>query len=117
MNRCFLTSDCHGQFWHIRDFCYKNKTTLEDYLLILGDVGLNYHLNPQIDSLNKKYVSTLPITLLCIHGNHEERAYNISTYKRIFISEIEAYGYVEKEYPNIIFIEDGVFFLAPRTDG
>jgi len=47
----------------------------------------------------------LPITLFCIHGNHEERPYEIDTYE-----EMEWHGgmvYVEEEYPSLLFARDG----------
>lgn len=48
------------------------------------------------------------MTLFCIHGNHEERPYEIDTYE-----EIEWHGgiaYVESFYPNLIFAKDGEIY-------
>ncbi len=106
----YITGDCHGQFDHILDFCQKQNTTLDDVLIILGDVGLNYYgENNYKDIAAKKFVSHLPITLFCIRGNHEFRptalqdAY-ISTY---------FHGRVirENKYPNIIYALDGVEYI------
>ena len=113
MNRVFCTADTHGQFKRIKQFCYSKQTTLNDIILVLGDVGLNYHCN-EYDIPNKKFLSKLPVTILCIHGNHEERAYNLPSYKKVFVPFINAYGYKEEEYPNIIFIEDGIFYLKEK---
>ena len=47
----------------------------------------------------------MPITLFCIHGNHEERPYNIAGYKsKVFNNGIV---YYEEKYPNILFAKDG----------
>lgn len=44
----------------------------EDVLLILGDAGINYWLN-QRDRDFENELSDIPITLFCVHGNHEAR--------------------------------------------
>lgn len=52
-------------------------------------------------------IAALPITLFCIHGNHEQRPYTISSYQ-----EKEWHNgivYVE-EYPNILFAKDREIF-------
>lgn len=100
----YITGDTHRDFTNIEEFCYANQTTIDDTIIILGDVGLNYYLDGS-DNREKKRVSKLPITLFCIRGNHEERAENINTY-----TTTEYFGgecYVEKQYPNIIFAKDG----------
>lgn len=103
-NMIYITGDKHGNFSSIKDFCKNFNTTINDILIILGDVGLNYFLDER-DSIQKKNLSTLPITFLCVHGNHEERPENISTYKtKKFNGGIV---YYEEEYPNILFAKDG----------
>ena len=47
-------------------------TSKEDILIVLGDVGLNYY-GGRCDRIRKMLVEALPITMLCIHGNHEQR--------------------------------------------
>lgn len=103
----YITGDTHGDFEHIVDFCDYSLTTKEDILIILGDSGINYFLNDS-DYQLKEQLSELPITLFCIHGNHEERPFMISTYE-----EDEWHGgivYVESEFPNIIFAKDGEIY-------
>lgn len=73
----------------------------------MGDVGVNYYLDANDDQL-KEELSQLPITFFCIHGNHEERPYNISTYE-----EKQWRGglvFYEEEYPNLLFAEDGEIY-------
>ena len=73
-------------------------------MIILGDAGINYYLDSK-DYTLKNHLKELPITLFCIHGNHEERPYNIAGYKsKVFNGGI---GYYEENYPNILFAKDG----------
>ena len=100
----YITGDTHRDFENIAEFCYSHNTTVDDVIIILGDVGLNYYLDGS-DNKVKKKVSKLPITLFCIRGNHEERAENINTYTSTTFFGGECL--VEKQYPNIIFAKDG----------
>lgn len=100
----YITGDCHGNFRKIEYFINLYHTSVEDIMIILGDVGLNYYLGRK-DNKNKANISKLPITLFCIHGNHEARPSTIDTYK-----EKEWHGgvvYFEEEFPNILFAKDG----------
>lgn len=103
----YITGDVHGQWDRLADFCSKMNTTKEDVLIILGDVGVNYFGGSR-DVLSKKYLSSLDITLFCIHGNHEIRFQNLPGYKPI--SFCGATAYVESQYPNIIFAKDGQIY-------
>lgn len=103
----FRTGDTHGDFERIVDFCESMNTTKEDILIVLGDAGINYYLSG-IDELLKRFLDKLPITIFCIHGNHEQRPYEIGTYE-----EMEWHGgivYVEKEHPSILFAKDGEIY-------
>ena len=41
----YITGDKHADFREVLYFCYVNKTTLDDILIVLGDAGINYHAN------------------------------------------------------------------------
>ena len=100
----YLTGDTHGRFDRIAAFCDKMQTSRDDILIILGDVGVNFYLGA-LDAQRKKRLAKLPITLLCIHGNHERRPESIP-----FYMEQEWRGgtvYSEERYPNILFAKDG----------
>ena len=114
MSRVFITGDTHGEFSRIRKFVENNNTTLEDILIILGDAGINYYLGEK-DIKLKKELSQLPITLFCIHGNHEARPTNIESYKEVLF--LDGIVYQEEAYPNLLFAKDGeVFnFLGHKT--
>lgn len=100
----YITGDKHANFKEIFDFCYTNKTTLNDVLIILGDAGINYYAS-ELDYILKDSLLQYPITFFCIHGNHEERPENIKSYKtKRFHNGIV---YYEENYPNILFAKDG----------
>lgn len=103
----YLTGDCHGQFRKLHVFCEKHKTTKADTMILLGDVGVNFSMDER-DERRKGFLASLPITCLCIHGNHEERPYNMPSYRLK-----EWHGglvYYEPEYPNLLFAKDGEIY-------
>ena len=109
----YLTGDTHGRFERITCFCRDNHTTLGDVLIILGDAGVNYYLDHRDEKL-KRYIDTMPITLLCIHGNHEARPTAALGYE-----PVECFGgtvMAQREYPNLLFALDGeVYELGGRS--
>ena len=70
----YITGDTHASFFRIELFCNKYNTSKEDILIILGDSGINFDSGFKAELL-KDQLDYLPITLFCIHGNHEERPY------------------------------------------
>lgn len=102
----YITGDTHRDFGRLVFFEYEYETTKDDILIILGDVGINYYGNE--DKRVKQVLSDFSMTLFCIHGNHEQRPENISTYKeKKFNGGIV---YYEEEYPNILFAKDGEIY-------
>ena len=100
----FITGDKHGDYRDIFDFCDRFDTTTDDIMIVLGDAGINYFLDGR-NFLLKESLQNLPITLFCVHGNHEERPENIASYR-----QEEFHGglvYYEEMYPNILFAKDG----------
>ena len=108
-----LTGDTHREFERIFEFCEEYDLTRDDVLVILGDAGINYCLDESDEAL-KRELSRLEVTLLCVHGNHEERPSEILSY-----GEVEWHGglvYAEPEYPNLLFAKDGeIYDLEGRT--
>lgn len=103
----YITGDKHADFREVFYFCYANKTTLDDILIVLGDAGINYYASDK-DYMLKDSLLQYPITFFCIHGNHEERPENIKTYKtKKFHNGIV---YYEEDYPNILFAKDGEIY-------
>ena len=103
----YITGDTHGRFERIENFCQMNSTSKDDIMIILGDAGINFS-GPMYDSVKKKLLEELPITIFSIHGNHEQRPYTIDGYE-----EKQWHGgtvYVEEEYPSLLFAKDGEIF-------
>lgn len=100
----YITGDTHGNFKRIKEFCHKYNTTKNDYLIILGDSGINFFQDKKA-ILIKEFISKLPITLLCVYGNHEKRVEHIPSYKssQLFNNTV----YYEENFPNIYFTKDG----------
>lgn len=75
----YITGDTHGRFERIEAFFRRFQTSYDDILIILGDAGINFS-GARYDSLKKRLLESLPITIFAIHGNHEQRpsnAYNM----------------------------------------
>ena len=109
----YITGDTHSDFHRVNALCCKQDTSIEDIIIILGDASINYD-GPELDVFLKKELSQLPITLFCIHGNHEQRPETIPTY----VEKTWNGGtvYVEPQFPNLLFAKDGeVFTLGGRT--
>lgn len=103
----FITGDKHRNFAAVKKFCKAAGTRRKDVLIILGDAGFNYYGDERDDKL-KKEVSSLNITLFCIHGNKENRPQNVGTYGiRSFCG---GRVYYEPKYPNIYFAIDGEIY-------
>lgn len=103
----YLTGDIHGDPTQVELFCSKMQLTENDTIVMLGDVGVNYYGGKR-DRLPKRILSSLPVTFLCIHGNHEIRPQNIPEYRptvwnggRVLVDEAN---------PNILFAEDGEIY-------
>jgi 3-oxoacid CoA-transferase subunit A len=75
---------------------------------------LNYYLDGDgpacnsYDIANKETAEDADCTLFCIHGNHEERPYNVPGYhEALFHGGIV---YVQDDYPDILFAKDGEIY-------
>lgn len=106
MGRIFIKGDCHGSFRFLPYFCENYQTTVEDTLIILGDAGINFYLDNR-DKQLKEFIAKQPVTLFCVHGNHEERPENIKTYKAAYYEKYSCNCWYEEEYPNILFPFNG----------
>lgn len=103
----YITGDTHSEFSRFESFCEEVQPTTEDIMIVLGDAGLNYYNGPQ-DYIKKDYAAQFPLTFFCIHGNHEMRPADISTYKtKEFRGGTVWY---EEGYPNLLFAKDGEIY-------
>ena len=108
----FLLFSICASYCTLSTFCMRFQPTKNDTIIILGDVGANYFGNER-DAQFKAEFAKLEPTIFCIHGNHEIRPWNISTYKTK-----EWHGgivWYEEEYPNILFAKDGEIYDIEGT--
>lgn len=102
----YITGDTHGEFYQIDDFCRNHKTTKEDVIIILGDAGINYYgENSERDKSLKGFISTIPITLFCIRGNHEFRPTQLQN------------AYITRFFDNNVIKENGFDNIVYAMDG
>lgn len=107
----FITGDTHGDFKRLAKFAQKMNTTKDDVMIVLGDAGLNYFVTDTDSKYSikiKEDVANIPLTFFCIHGNHEERPYNVKGYEvsQFFGADV----WVNPNYPNQIFAKDGEIY-------
>jgi 3-oxoacid CoA-transferase subunit A len=107
----YLTGDTHRDFARVETFCKKADTTKDDTLIILGDAGINY-FGGEKDRAVKRLLAELPITLFCVHGNHEQRPENLGYGETLWNGGVV---YTEPEFPSLLFAKDGeVYELAGK---
>ena len=109
----YITGDIHGNPEFLIYRAKQLGLTKDDIIVILGDVGANYYLNKRDTRMKETMSKYIEATILCIHGNHEERPWNVDGY----MLEIWNGGLVYKQpqYPKLLFARDGeVFNLAGK---
>ena len=99
----YLTGDTHRDFKLVAAFCEKVSSTKEDTMIILGDSGINYYGGAK-DHWFKQQLAKLPITLFCIHGNHEQRPETLGYAEKAWHGGAV---YWEAAFPNLLFAKDG----------
>lgn len=68
----YVTGDCHGMFDKIYFFADRMKLTEQDYVIVLGDMGLFWRHDKQDANSNIKYFEEhYNFNLYFIDGNHE----------------------------------------------
>lgn len=117
-----MTGDIHGdpaRLWSIEIFCNNHKTTTDDWLICLGDVGLNYYGAKSKEEISlKNEAAKLPIKMFCIHGNHERRPIKEDGYKEIEVTEGAIQGPIlwDSRYPNQYFAIDGAVYKIQTSE-
>lgn len=103
----WITGDKHGDFTSVEAFCKKWQTRREDVIIILGDAGINYFGDERETTL-KAQLAALPITLFCVHGNHEARPETCKGYT--LEARFGGQVYVDPLCPNVLFPVDGAIY-------
>lgn len=118
----YITGDLHRDFNRLKSFCYKNRTTLNDWIVCLGDVGVNF-FGDKSDEIVKKKLTKLPINLFCIRGNHEIRPEHVKGYESVSVqaasgsATISGVARWDARYPNQFFACDGFSYQVMLEDG
>lgn len=108
-NNIYITGDIHG---NVDGLLYRLDAAnipkdRDQIIILLGDVGLNYYFNKRDDVLKSKLEHS-GRTYFCIHGNHEERPQNLSTYEESYWNGGIVFS--ESKYPHVLFAQDGGTF-------
>lgn len=114
MDNWFIMGDIHGKAAPLYTFYKDNKERLNldstrTYIILLGDVGLNFSLGNVRDKNVKDEISRLPFTYICLRGNHESRITEAIQYNQSGWHIENRYGgnvYVENGYSKIHYLED-----------
>lgn len=111
----FITGDIHGRVQDLAHRLMFREVPVPDgsNIVVLGDVGINYYLNKS-EIKKKEYLSQLPYTFYFIHGNHEARPANVAGYIFHEGGPGRAGTYIDPQYPNQIFLQDGVHYLEDK---
>ena len=113
------TDDLIIAFFPCIYFCENNHTTRNDVLILLGDSGILYGEKEDTrEHMLKRYLSTLPITILDIQGNHscppEDRAAEgyLKTLMKLG-DDMVGIAYQNFQYPNIYHAVNGnTYYIA-----
>ena len=104
----YITGDLHGKVERAVSDAKRIGIKQSDTFVLLGDVGVNYYGHGMGDEHRKRTLNRLGITFLCVHGNHEMRPESVGTYETMQWNGGTVY--VEPEFPNLLFAQDGSIF-------
>lgn len=113
MNRFFFIGDLHGDVMPLIHLHRQKELTKDDWVILLGDSGLNYWINKSDRMADmKQQFANIPCNIFVIRGNHEERAETMEAMYpnqwEDLILDDEIFGLVRRElkYPNIFYALD-----------
>ena len=104
----YFHGDIHGHTDRLAFKLRRYQVGPGDTVVLLGDVGLNFHGPEDGDRVRKEILESTGIDYLCIHGNHEMRPSGLPFYHE----EVWSGGtvYVEDDFPHLRFAKDGEVF-------
>lgn len=103
MNKIYCMGDLHGNTIPIHKLNQEVHLDETDIVILLGDVGLNYYLDPR-DDKSKRNLSKYPCKFYCLRGNHEQRPSLIPG--MYLATQAGGYMYKEDKFPNIYYFMD-----------
>lgn len=105
MSRVFVTGDTHykEEYQKVERLCEIAETNKDDFLIILGDHGVDFW-GPSKDRPMKRYLESLPISFVLVHGNHNQRpSKKICNLAHVRTSCISGMFYINPDYPSILY--------------
>ena len=78
-------------------------------LIILGDVGFNFHMNMK-DKVRKEKASLFETYIYCVRGNHEQRPSKMPFMVEEYDERVGNFVWFEEEYPYIRYFQDGEIY-------
>lgn len=107
ITKWIITGDCHGQFGRFKFL----DPTPNTAVIILGDVGLNYHLDDK-DKATKRGLARYPFTFYCVRGNHEARPRDVNGMRLVHDEDAGGPVWIEDEFPSIRYFADwGIYTI------
>ena len=103
MPRVFITGDTHHkeEYHKVERLCDIAGTTKDDILIVCGDHGVLYH-GPSKDRIMKRYLESLPITFVLVHGNHCQRpSKKLCKEVTVVGSALSGEFLIEPDYPSL----------------
>lgn len=112
----WYTGDIHGEVRRVREGILRHGVRPGDTIVVLGDLGLNYHGNA-LDRRRKTELEQIAcvagVEVFCIHGNHDMRPRHVPAMRET--ERFGGRGWAEDAYPHIFYAKDGeVFSLEGR---
>jgi len=112
----WYTGDIHGDVKRVRKGILRHDVQPGDTVVILGDLGLNYHRNG-LDRRRKTELEAIAaaadVQIFGIHGNHDMRPWHVPSMRET--ERFGGAGWYEPQYPHIFYAKDGeVFSLEGR---
>ena len=117
----YMTGDIHGdptRFIDLKYLCKKNPDI--EWIICLGDVGLNYYgAKSRKERYIKDVAGEIPAKLFCIHGNHERRPSEADGYQLTMVKDGAIQGFMmwNPDYPNQYFAVDGWYYMIDTPTG
>lgn len=108
MGKIFVTGDKHGDYVELEANLKRYKTTKEDVVIILGDHGSLYYEDGGSDR-KKKWLNSLPTTIVCIRGNHDHRPDCPAYDHQLIDIDLPTHAgqfYVDKTYPHVLYTKE-----------
>ena len=108
----YVTGDIHRDLKRVASICHELQTTQDDILVLLGDPGINLY-SAEESLPHKEFLHKLPITLLCLRGNHDRNPEEMDVFQKTIWNG--GVVYQEEQFENILFSDNGTVFEFDGT--